>query len=62
MAHPQEPIGFKENIPTQINIPRRTFYSFLVRTGAKPPPQPQKFFTKRTGTFIWHWIVTPIST
>ena len=43
MAHPQETISFEENIPTQINVPPGTFYSFLLRTGAKPPPNHKSF-------------------
>ena len=44
MAHPQEAISFEENVPTQINVPPGTFYSFLLRTGAKPPPNLKSFY------------------
>ena len=43
MAPPQEAISFQENVPTQINIPPGTFYSFLHLTSAKPPPNHKSF-------------------
>ena len=37
-------VSFQENVPTQINVPPGTFYSFLLHTGAKPPPNLKSFF------------------
>ena len=60
MAHPQEAISFEENVPTQINVPPGTFYSFLLRTGAKPPPNHKRFY--QTYRYIYLALdSTPIS-
>ena len=51
----------KKIVPPQINVPTKISEGFLLHTHAKPPLNLRSFFSKRTGTFIWHRIVLQIA-